>query len=89
VERISGRIAAKLIPEAEGDNRLMGSPLMLPAALLSKAMKLAGLDGRTLDAFVATILAQRVKAMAAETSAQPMAAPLSGNSLCQPGTVLT
>jgi hypothetical protein len=52
-------------------------------------MKLAGLDGRTLDAFVATILAQRVKAMAAETSAQPMAAPLSGNSLCQPGTVLT
>ncbi|MGB8839481.1 MAG: site-specific integrase [Aliidongia sp.] len=69
VERISGRIAAKLIPETEGDNRIMRIPLMLPAALLSKAMKLAERDGQTLDAFVAATLAQRVEAMAAEASA--------------------
>ena len=60
VERISGRIAAKLIPGAEAENRVMRIPLMVPVSLLSKAMKLADYHGQTLDAFITDALNARV-----------------------------
>jgi hypothetical protein len=68
VERIGGRIAAKLIPGAEGENRVMRIPLMVPVALLSKAMKLAEDQDQTLDAFITEALNARVEAMSSPNS---------------------
>jgi integrase len=57
VERIGGRIAAKLLSGAESENRVMRVPVMLPVALVSKAIKIADDRGQTLDAFIVEALA--------------------------------
>jgi integrase len=74
VERISGRIAAKLIPSGDGDDRVMRIPLMLPVALLGKASKLAEDNRQTLDAFIAAALTQHVEALSASKSDTVIAA---------------
>jgi hypothetical protein len=60
VERIGGRIAAKLIPGGAAENRVMRVPFMVPVSLLSKAMKLAEYHGQTLDAFITDALRAKV-----------------------------
>jgi integrase len=60
VERIGGRIAAKLIPGGAPENRVMRVPFMVPVSLLSKAMKLAEYHGQTLDTFITDALHAKV-----------------------------
>ena len=59
VERIGGRIAAKLIPGGAADHRVMRIPFMVLVPLLRNAMKLAEDHGQTLDAFITDALNER------------------------------
>jgi integrase len=60
VERIGGRIAAKLIPRAAGERRVTRIPLKVPVSLLGEAIRLAEQHGQTLDAFITDALRVRV-----------------------------
>ncbi|HEV2100510.1 MAG TPA: tyrosine-type recombinase/integrase [Stellaceae bacterium] len=69
VERIAGRIAAKLIPGGTAENRVMRIPFMVPVPLLRKATKLAEYHGQTLDAFITDALHAKVAELNSDSEA--------------------